>query len=188
VPLELARPQRASAHLLDLLMTRLERVALPAPVLSVRLRSGPVLRVDPQTTELLGERTSQATSSPQLIERLRARLGTKAVHGLDPRPEHRPEAAWRVTEPGTSANLRYDRDRPLWLLPSPRPLELAQGHPHLEGRLDLLRGPERIESGWWDGADVTRDYYVASNPQGVRLWIYRERGDAPAWFLQGVFA
>ena len=37
----------------------------------------------------------------------------------------------------------------------------------------MLAGPERIESGWWDGADVQRDYYVASDPRGARLWIYR---------------
>jgi len=98
VSLELAQPQRASAHLLDLLMTRLERIVLPAPVLSLRLRSGPVLRVDPHAPELLGERTQQATTSPQLIERLRARLGSKAVRGIDPRAEHRPEAAWRFTD------------------------------------------------------------------------------------------
>ena len=38
----------------------------------------------------------------------------------------------------------------------------------------MLAGPERIESGWWDGADVRRDYYVASDARGARLWIYRE--------------
>ena len=31
----------------------------------------------------------------------------------------------------------------------------------MTARLELLAGPERIESGWWDGADVQRDYYVA---------------------------
>jgi protein ImuB len=77
-------------------------------------------------------------------------------------------------------------DRPLWLLPAPRPLALEGGQPCFEGRLDLLRGPERIETGWWD-ADVARDYYVAGNPSGIRLWIYRERNGARAWFLQGVF-
>jgi protein ImuB len=48
-------------------------------------------------------------------------------------------------------------------------------------------GPERIESGWWDGHDVRRDYYVARNPGGVRMWIFRERSAAGGWFLHGVF-
>ena len=48
-------------------------------------------------------------------------------------------------------------------------------------------GPERIETGWWDGHDVRRDYYVALSRAGVRLWIFRERPPGQRWFLHGVF-
>jgi protein ImuB len=51
----------------------------------------------------------------------------------------------------------------------------------------LLAGPERIESGWWDGADVQRDYYIASDRHGARLWIYRECAGTKPWFLHGIF-
>jgi protein ImuB len=47
--------------------------------------------------------------------------------------------------------------------------------------------PERIESGWWDGRDVRRDYYVACTRGGMRLWIFRERRAGGRWFLHGVF-
>ena len=203
VSLELMQPQRERAQLLELMTTRLERVALRAPVLSLRLRSGPVLPFDRQTSGLLGDRAHPASASPALIERLRARLGAEAVHGVRPRPEHRPEAAWGSTEPDVGAAFSRDVraasrsrpeaaptlhiDRPLWLMSAPRPLEVESGQPCFEGRLELLRGPERIETGWWDGGDVTRDYYVAGNPSGVRVWIYREREGERAWFLQGVF-
>ena len=60
--------------------------------------------------------------------------------------------------------------------------------PALDGRLTLLKGPERIESGWWDGNDVMRDYYVARNPSGATFWIYRERSKRADWFLHGVFS
>jgi protein ImuB len=56
--------------------------------------------------------------------------------------------------------------------------------------LRLLQGPERIESGWWDGRQVQRDYYVAALPDGTRLWVYRDRSDAaatPRWFVHGLF-
>ena len=49
-------------------------------------------------------------------------------------------------------------------------------------------GPERIESGWWDGDDVTRDYFVALNADGARFWVFRERSGASGWFLHGIFA
>ena len=54
--------------------------------------------------------------------------------------------------------------------------------------MTLLAGPERIESGWWDGNDVARDYFVARNPAQSLLWIYRERREGGGWYLHGFFA
>jgi protein ImuB len=78
--------------------------------------------------------------------------------------------------------------RPLWLLPQPRALAQIADAPCYDGRLRLLAGPERIESGWWDGGDVARDYFVASNPSEALLWVYRERDARAGWFLHGFFA
>ena len=62
----------------------------------------------------------------------------------------------------------------------------------LEAQPWVLRdGPERIESGWWDGADVRRDYFIAENPRGETVWIYRDHRygiDDGEWYLHGVFA
>ncbi len=77
--------------------------------------------------------------------------------------------------------------RPVWLLAEPEPL----GH-RLEAQPWVLRdGPERIESGWWDGVDVRRDYFVAENPRGEAVWIYRDHRygiDDGEWFMHGLFA
>jgi protein ImuB len=73
-------------------------------------------------------------------------------------------------------------------LPQPAVLESHDGRPHYHGRLILEHGPERIESGWWDGQDVSRDYYLAASPTGERLWIFRERRGARGWYLHGLFA
>jgi hypothetical protein len=40
--------------------------------------------------------------------------------------------------------------------------------------LTLVAGPERIESGWWDGADARRDYFVAIDGKACWLWIFRD--------------
>ncbi|MEO0617585.1 MAG: DNA polymerase Y family protein [Pseudomonadota bacterium] len=89
--------------------------------------------------------------------------------------------------------------RPLWLTGRPVALTTVAGVPHFEGALTLRHGPERIASGWWetaqageaDGADDNRarDYFVAENPVGVRLWIFRERIDDTEvrWRLHGIF-
>jgi protein ImuB len=77
--------------------------------------------------------------------------------------------------------------RPLWLFAEPQ--WLSGKNPITCGRapLELLSGPERIETGWWDGREVTRDYFVARDGHGVRLWIYRERRAPHGWYLHGLF-
>jgi protein ImuB len=188
-----------------LLHERLAHLELPAPVRTVRLRSGPLLEIA-ETPATLFARDARGSSVvvSQLIERLRARLGVEAVHGVCLVPEHRPESAWRVADIDVmQAGKRSRRDakpalatttaspRPLWLLPEPQPLAGVE-RPRYEGLLELEDGPERIETGWWDGKDVARDYFVARTRAGVRLWVYRERGRARhasqhRWFLHGVF-
>jgi protein ImuB len=172
---------------------------LPAAVRSVRLRSGAPVEASEEVDDLFARDRRRSAAVPQLVERLRARLGGEAVHGLGLVAEHRPEAAQRsgdILVPGSPARALAGRPgeeaaespapRPVWLLAVPQPLEDGDP-PRYEGALEIEQGPERIESGWWDGGDVRRDYYVARNPAGVRLWIFRERRAAGRWFLHGVF-
>ncbi len=84
--------------------------------------------------------------------------------------------------------------RPVWLLQQPQPLPERQSRPMLDGApLQLLSGPERIESGWWDSALAERDYFIAQAADGALVWIYRARlplsaaEDAQGWFMQGRF-
>jgi protein ImuB len=67
------------------------------------------------------------------------------------------------------------------------PLETRDGRPWWDGELDLGRERERIETGWWDGFEVARDYFVATGVEGARLWVYRERTGRGSWFLHGLF-
>jgi protein ImuB len=48
-------------------------------------------------------------------------------------------------------------------------------------------GPERIETGWWRGADIRRDYFLVETTAGERFWLFRSLADN-TWFLHGVFA
>ena len=47
-------------------------------------------------------------------------------------------------------------------------------------------GPERIETGWWRGRSVRRDYYRVETTTGQRFWLFRGREDG-RWYLQGMF-
>jgi len=163
-----------------------------------------------------GEGGTEGGARARLVERLRGRLGQSAVHGLGCAADHRPERAWVATEvpgvllrrggPRARSEARQDgtgemghasdmpprtsavvaAERPLWLSPVPEPLRCVSGRPHLDGRLRVVEGPERIESGWWDGDDVGRDYFIAVGTRGERLWIFRDRADG-RWYLHGRF-
>ena len=51
----------------------------------------------------------------------------------------------------------------------------------------MLSGPERIETGWWDGQPARRDYFIARNSLGEVVWIYRELAQPGNWYLHGHF-
>lgn len=180
---------RDARRLHELLATRLEYIELPAPVIALELRSGAVTTASACEHDLF--RRGGAGELSELLENLSARLGRRAVSGLASVAEHRPESAWRYIAPArtavASATVGAGAHRPLWLLPEPQPLGLSDGRPVCAGALTPESGPERIESGWWDGADVSRDYFVVRNAQGLRLWIYRERRAPHGWYLHGYF-
>jgi protein ImuB len=216
--LALAEPSRDRAHLLVLLRERLARFALPAPTLELRLQAADIAKRAPPNTELFPTPRSECEGLLRLIERLQARLGHERVQCLAAVDDHRPELATVVrpadaqavcrahaaaaVEPTATTHAVDDYDsaepapgikvRPVWLLNEGEPLHERDSLPLLEGQpLQLLSGPERIESGWWDMRLVERDYFIAQLPDGALVWIYRARQLAsnprPGWFLQGRF-
>lgn len=195
VRLRFVEPATQADRIAVLLREHLARTELPGPVRALRLRSGPLAEAGAAAGDLFARDSRRAAGVPQLVERLRARLGTDAVQGIRLVPEHRPESAWGKSGdillfPGQPAPGSKKEEcplvRPLWLLTEPQ--RLAGGeHPRYEGPLEIEEGPERIESGWWDGHDVRRDYYVARTAAGVRLWVFRERNAEGGWYLHGVF-
>jgi protein ImuB len=186
--LDLVTASRDPRHLADVLRERLARLALPCPAIAIDMESDGLLPLASRNLSFLPDERVSAETVIQLVERLRARLGENAVQGLDTAADHRPERAWRACEPGNGNAAPGEwapSARPLWLLPTPRPLAHIAEIPQHEGPLTLLTAPERIESGWWDGDDVRREYFVACNPAQSLLWIYREGG---GWYLHGFFA
>jgi protein ImuB len=192
-------------RLADVLEGKLHRLELSAPVRSMELLSGSLRPLSAASVDAFAGGMSAGEAVPHLVERLRARLGETAVYRVISIPEHRPEAAWqRVQElslsvcgarglrvPAVSATgLQDDVPRPVWLLEVPLPLS-SELQPAPHGGLILEQGPERIESGWWDGKDVARDYYIARRVhgvgQGARWWVFQERR-SKSWYLHGVFA
>ena len=191
----LLRPATDTAYLLDLIRIRFDGFRFSASVVSIGLQTDLVAESGREPAkDLFGGRPDSAAGAVELIEQLRARLGSRAVFGIRRVSEHRPEAAWKAVSPAEKAKrfaescLVGDRTghRPLWMLVEPLVLETAGGKPVFLDILNLESGPERIEAGWWDGGDIWRDYYIAQNLRGMRLWIFRDCRESH-WYLHGLF-
>ena len=93
--------------------------------------------------------------------------------------------------------------RPLLMLPCAEPAEvtalLPEGPPlqfswrGVRYATAQAQGPERIRPEWWrDTATRSRDYYTVEDEDGRRFWMYRDGayggGEAPRWFVHGVYA
>src|SRR5260221_5549602 len=106
VRLGLASITSERRRLADVLDEKLNRLALAAPVRGMELKSGSLQPLPAGSLDAFagaggGGRGPRAggvgagSTAPQLVERLRARLGEHAVYGVVFVAEHRPEAAWR---------------------------------------------------------------------------------------------
>jgi protein ImuB len=202
VRLGLASATSEGHRLTEVLVQRLTRLELAAPVLGMELLSGPLQPLSAASLDAFAVSRGGGRgrdTGPQLVERLRARLGDEAVYGIRSVAEHRPEAAWqRVHALRMDALMRVegrfqgemidqDMPRPVWLLDAPAKLPASEVRQLQEKSTILKEGPERIESGWWDGKGIARDYYIVRQTGGARLWIFQER-QSKCWYLHGFFS
>lgn len=206
--LRLLRPTTNRRHLQNLLRLQCEQRIFTSGVHGVRMEVAEIGLPPVRQATLFGDdaddRHPQALA--ELVDRLSIRLGRQAVLrprlDSDPQPEFACQSVpWldepRLDEPvfhqaGIMPSASRLRCRPLRLLRTPQPLSMqavsAQGLPSRVNQSNVVRisGPERIETGWWRGADVKRDYYSLDLANGATLWIFLDR-DTRHWFLHGVF-
>jgi protein ImuB len=200
----LFQPTACARHLSELLRMQLETVRLHTPVVRIRVCAITTVRLSARQHELWNEPARDAARHlALLIDRLSSRLGHARVVGVRLQPGVLPERAYReisLTAPGTDRatkrRLFRPHQRPLWLYNPPLPLQVvavvADGPPiflHYQSQKhDVAHywGPERIETAWWRGACVRRDYYRVETNAGSRFWIFRRLTDGK-WFLHGCF-
>ncbi|MCG6969774.1 MAG: DNA polymerase Y family protein [Gammaproteobacteria bacterium] len=186
------QPTRDAGHLLLLLQEHLNRTTLPAPAIGTELQATDLHAYTARSDALFlfpNEPVQQNTVSVDLLlERLQARVGREAIQAVCARADHRPEYAHGFADKAEPPPAELVRYRPLWLLSVPQPLSKRRGKIWHQGPLSIVQGPERIESGWWSGDDVCRDYYIAVNGKGSRLWVFKDLKSQDRWFLHGLFA
>jgi len=144
---------------------------------------------------------------PPTASRSRPALNAKAKKSAhEPSPQNGPRAGRTMT---SMTSMASPQRRPIWLLPRPLQLDAvsvvdssdAVGGPPVRFHIGQHRhevvkahGPERIETAWWRGPTVRRDYYVVETRSGGRYWIFRRLrgaaggGPGGGWFLHGTFS
>ena len=157
----------------------------------------------------------QQTSSRRLahlIDRLSRRLGADRVVQAHLQADSQPERAYyntswithRTQQKKPSAASRSTDHSPITTVT--RPLQLLTPAPRLtvtavasngpptrfqyrqhSYHVEQTWGPERIETGWWRGPVVRRDYYRVQTTTGHRFWLFREL-QQNNWYLHGHFS
>ncbi len=155
----------------------------------------------------------RARALADLIDRLSARLGARAVTRRELVEAHLPEQA-ETAAPAMLGDARMRGEglepaaagapaRPLRLFVRPEPIdalaEVPDGPPlrfrwrRVLHNVAAIEGPERIAAPWWRRPDApTRDYFRAEDSEGRRFWLYREglwgrETQRAKWFVHGVF-
>ena len=203
VSIGLRQPSRSREHLLMLLETHFSNLNIPAPVIAVKLdvKKFDAFMSHSDSLSLAGKTVSTAYSDThlnQFIEQLQARFGDHHIKSIASVAEHCPEYACEqldYIESYTPEQNHFGNShtiaanpRPFWLLTDPVQLTVKNGKLYHRKAITIMQGPERIETRWWSDQDVRRDYYVAQEGNGSRLWIYRERYGDYNWYLHGFFA
>ncbi|MEA3589065.1 DNA polymerase Y family protein [Pseudidiomarina sp. 1APP75-27a] len=184
VRIAFALPLWRQREMQQLVQLQLERQQLATPALELSLRADAFQAREVTATSWLPaqqDATAQRAEQQQLqalLGKLQARLGTAAVQQAQAQNDWRPEAAqqWQ-TDLQTAKGPSQGLPRPLWLLPEPEAIAVHEWQ--------LQWGPERIQTGWWDGEGVLRDYFIAVDALDRQGWIFRSHEE---WYLHGWFS
>lgn len=211
----LVEPSANPRQLMELIGLYLETVTLPDEVIRVEVRVVTVGRLGERQGQLFTDRwPTDPHQLAVLVNRLASRLGHEQVTRAELRASPVPERSVRWVPLTERSRVKSQRSRarppalgarpstlgsarPLLLYPQPRPIEVVcvapDGPPQAvwlgrrRKRVVHHAGPERIETLWWRGPSVRRDYYRVATDTGDQLWLFRRLADAN-WFLHGIFA
>ncbi|CCQ12482.1 hypothetical protein PALB_34210 [Pseudoalteromonas luteoviolacea B = ATCC 29581] len=157
----------------------LSNTQLSAPLQSIQLSVVQMMQRTLEARDLFSEKRS-GLSAKALLSILQAKLGKHAIQGVGLSEDPRPELASYSVAPLSRLETRTQSEallRPTLMLPSPYLLDTE---------VEIVHGPERLSTGWWDGCPQTRDYFIARDKSGRWLWVYRD--ECMTWYVHGVFS
>ncbi len=196
-----AKAKQSVAEIMRISELQLEQLELPEEVLSIELQATRLQTWSGQSHALfqLAGAAGTVGDPSTLVDEFNARLGEGLCRRIEAAAQHTPEHAWqacsvrpsrraarlshgsnhssRNSTPNETGYLQQLHRRPLWLFDPPRRVSAAE--------LELLQGPERIQSHWWQGQATSRDYYIAQHRSGAECWAFVDHNTD--WYLHGYF-
>ena len=206
VDIALSTKQNDLHTLQSLSQLKLSNIKLNWEFSSIELRATELSPKNLFNNDLFNPKTDHEAFQ-QLLDRLSARLGNKAIFGIHAKPEALPELAngqhlrpeqlrpeQRVQEEqpaavyceAYTAKPQLLKDQPLSLLKQPKKLTQHAKQPYFKGPLTIIHGPDRFSSHWWENTQ-NRDYFIARRHSGHLLWIFYDQ-EQKNWFLHGLFS
>ncbi len=173
------RPIYKTPDWLDIIALKLEKIEFESPVYALSLTCKQYDKAEVANDDMFANKSTHVAALT-LLSRLQSKLGKNKVNSLKFVEDFRPGNSSKTTSiqkhhSATAASPVF-HDRPGLLLNRPTPLQLE---------VELIKGPERIQTGWWDDNPINRDYYIAQSSDGQQVWIYKT--PEQNWFLHGFF-
>lgn len=179
--IRLNQPETHAQAFIDPSSLKLAHCFGVSPIIAVRLRIQEIVQTIPKRNDLFLK--YHDSDRHQLIDRLKARLGEQAITTPCRIADPRPEKANQCLSKPQSAKMPILSPRPIWLIKTP----LALGSSPEKSGYQLLQGPERIETGWWDSEPTCRSYWISLTKSDRVAWIYQDLHHK-TWWLAGWFA
>ncbi len=203
----LYRPSANSTHFNSLFQMQMETIKLPAAVECVTITADETEPLEQSQRSLLDtEKSADPREMANLIEKLSSRLGAERVVRAALIDDFQPEKSFcyqSLTQrndslpPDTNVAEQHECfvNRPVRMLFPPQQIDViavvpdgppARFYYRGEQRVVNCWGPERLETAWWRGPSVKRDYYRVETESASRFWLFRclSKGQ---WFLHGSF-
>lgn len=178
------KPIYKNGDWLDIITLKLESISFESPVYALSISCNKYEIAEVANDDMFSQKSTHLASLT-LLSRLQSKLGDKGVKQLHFVEDFRPQHATRAHSLNHKSTSKYKNDhsvnsvftdRPGLLLPIPETLHI---------NVKAIKGPERIQTGWWDNQPVNRDYFIGQCENGQQVWIFKTPNND--WFLHGYF-
>ena len=170
-----ALPTTALKDWLELAVLKTERLALPAPAISLTLTCCEFEPIAGDNGDLFSNRFT-TLAQKQLIGRLKAKLGDTSTQQPLMGNSHAFEKMCTYDVQHATETYQFDA-APTFLFSQPKPL--TQGS-------KICFGPLRLQTLWWEEEAQPRDYFIAQTLQGRRLLVFKDHHKR--WWMQGIYS